>query len=123
LTGKPSCGPDASLSSTCNELLTRTRMEPEPTTRNEHESLTALRDHVSRAVDEIVRLRAQNTALARRLSELDSGSDGAAVNLAGATDPEELRGRITGFIDAIDLYLASDKDDSDSDSDNGGVSG
>lgn len=86
-------------------------MEPESTTRNKHESLTALRDHVSRAVDEIVRLRAQNTALARRLSELDSGPDGVAVNLAGTTDPEEFRATITGFIDAIDLYLASDEDE------------
>ncbi|MFV1980607.1 MAG: hypothetical protein ACC655_05575 [Rhodothermia bacterium] len=94
-------------------------MEPERTTRNEQESLSALRDHVSRAVDEIVRLRAQNNALARRLSKLESDSGGVAINLAGATDPEELRSTITGFIDAIDRYLASDDDGDDRDGGDG----
>ena len=86
-------------------------MEPEPTARTEQESLSALRDHVSRAVDEIVRLRAQNAALARRLSQLESGPESVSINLAGASDPEELRATISGFIDAIDRYLADDDDD------------
>ena len=89
-------------------------MEPESTTPEQQDSLLALRDHVSRAVDEIVRLRAQNTALARRLSALDSDTEGAGVNLAGETDPEELRATITGFIDSIDRYLSSDDDDDES---------
>ena len=80
-------------------------METPENTPSEQESLVSLRDHVSKAVDEIVRLRAQNKALARRLSTLESDGDGAAINVGGA-DPEELRATITGFIDSIDRYLA-----------------
>jgi len=90
-------------------------MDSEPTTRTEQESLSALRDHVSKAVDEIVRLRAQNTSLARRLSQLESGSDRTAINIAGSTDPEELRTTIGGFIDSIDRYLAAADNDDEND--------
>lgn len=83
-------------------------MEPESTPRSEQESLAHLRDYVSKAVDEIVRLRAQNTALARRLSQLESGPSGSPIELAGTSDPEELRATIQGFIDSIDTYLAGD---------------
>jgi hypothetical protein len=99
-------------------------MESESTPRTERESLTHLRDYVSKAVDEIVRLRAQNTALARRLSQLESGSNSSSIELVGTADPEELRTTISGFIDAIDRYLAGDDvDDSgveldEADSDN-----
>lgn len=86
-------------------------MDAEPTTRTEKESLSALRDHVSKAVDEIVRLRAQNRSLARRLSQLESGAAGPTINFAGATDPEELRTTIGGFIDSIDRYLSAANDD------------
>jgi hypothetical protein len=83
------------------------QMEPGTTPRSGKESLSALRDHVSRAVDEIVRLRAQNAALVRRLSKVESGTEGTAINLAGATDPEEFRATVTGFVDSIDRYLAA----------------
>ncbi len=79
-------------------------MEPETKSRNSKESLAALRDHVSKAVDEIVRLRAQNTALARRLSQLESDDGGGTIEFGGS-DVEELRAKITGFIDTIDRYL------------------
>lgn len=86
-------------------------MEPEIKSRNEQESLAALREYVSKAVDEIVRLRAQNKALARRLSQLESKQGAAAIDLAGADDPEELRATISGFIDAIDRYITETADD------------
>jgi hypothetical protein len=89
-------------------------MESESTPRTERESLAHLRDYVSKAVDEIVRLRAQNTALARRLSQLESSPGGSSIELAGTADPEELRTTISGFIDAIDRHLAGDDvDDSE----------
>ena len=82
-------------------------MEPETKSRNSKESLASLRDHVSKAVDEIVRLRAQNTALARRLSQLESDDGGGTIEFGGS-DVEELRAKITGFIDTIDHYLEGD---------------
>ena len=88
-------------------------MESEPNVRSELESLTALREYVSKAVDEIVRLRAQNTALARRLSDIEDSGGSGNFNIAGATSPDELRARITGFIDAIDRYLSEEDDDED----------
>ena len=86
-------------------------MESDSNSRSEQESLIALREHVSKAVDEIVRLRAQNTSLARRLSEIENTAGGGSLNIAGATDPEELRATITGFIDSIDRYLSEDFDE------------
>lgn len=86
-------------------------MEQEANTLSEQEALSALRDHVSKAVDEIVRLRAQNHALARRLSHIEAGAPGApAINIAGASDPDELRTTISGFIETIDRFLMSDAD-------------
>ncbi len=81
-------------------------MEQEKQIREEHESLNALREHVSKAVDEIVRLRAQNTSLARRLSQLESDGSSEAIAIGGTTNPDELRATISGFIDSIDRYLA-----------------
>ena len=79
-------------------------MEPESNPASGADSLTSLRSYVSKAVDEIVRLRAQNTSLARRLAELESAPSGGIQ--VGGSDPEELRATITGFIDSIDRYLA-----------------
>lgn len=92
-------------------------MEPEIKARTEQESLTALREYVSKAVDEIVRLRAQNKALARRLSQLESNQGAAPVDLAGVDDPEELRATISGFIDAIDRFLTETDVDEDDEQD------
>lgn len=90
-------------------------MERETDNRGEKESLAALRDYVSKAVDEVVRLRAQNKALARRLSQLESDGGGGEINVGGISDPEELRSTITGFIDSIDRYLSDDLDGDDDD--------
>jgi hypothetical protein len=86
-------------------------MEPADNSLTEHESLSALRDYVSKAVDEIVRLRAQNSALARRLSQLELAEGGGGLDLGEVGDPEELRATISGFIDSIDRYLAAEFED------------
>ncbi len=71
------------------------------------ESLQRLRDRVEQAVAEIARLRDENTALAARLREIDSrpASDAHRIALAPGEEPEALRRKITGFIEAIDRYL------------------
>lgn len=86
---------------------------------SDRESLSQLRDYVTKAVDEIVRLRAQNTSLARRLSNIESDSAEGSVTIGGISDPEELRATIGGFIDAIDRHLEALDDDDDSDDEDG----
>lgn len=67
------------------------------------EVITRLRDRVETAAFELKRLREENTALAARLQALEAQP--AATALPLDQDPEVLRRKITGFIDAIDRYL------------------
>ena len=73
----------------------------------ERASLKSLRDHVSKAVEEIVRLRAQNKSLARRLAEFEAAGGGSGLILEEGIDVQELRSRISSFITTIDAYLST----------------
>ena len=74
----------------------------------EWRTLARLRERVEAAVREIERLRADNAALAARVDQLRDavGDDGLAPVLPG--DPDTLRARVQGFIDAIDEVLAAE---------------
>ncbi len=73
----------------------------------EWRTLRRLRERAEAPVREIERLRADNATLAARVGELQGalGEDGPAPTLPG--DPETLRTRVQGFIDAIDDVLAA----------------
>ncbi len=79
---------------------------PPPT---EWRALSRLRERVVAAAREIERLRSDNAALARRVAELQAGlgDDAPALALPDMGDPEALRARVQGFIDAIDEVLAA----------------
>lgn len=75
------------------------------------QALERLRDRVEAAAREIERLREENARLAERVQELATldaarpdGSPIPALALEG--DPEALRRKIEGFIEAIDHVLA-----------------
>ncbi|HEX8299892.1 MAG TPA: hypothetical protein VF594_12090 [Rubricoccaceae bacterium] len=90
-------------------------MEPDATSRavapppTEWRALSRLRERVEAAVREIERLRADNAALAARVAELQEGlgDESPALVLPGAGDPDVLRARVQGFIDALDEVLAA----------------
>lgn len=74
-------------------------------------SLERLRDRVENAAHELKRLREENHALSERIRELESRP---AVNAQGTFlsldhDPEQLRRKISGFIEAIDRYLERER--------------
>ena len=71
-------------------------------------SLEQLRDRVTRAADEILRLREANQALAERIARLES-EERTVVTFDD--DPEALREKIAGFIEAIDRFLDPQEDD------------
>jgi hypothetical protein len=75
------------------------------------QSLERLRDRVEQAAREISRLREENTMLARRLSEMEArpAVDPEGSPLSFDEDPEVLRRKITGFIEAIDRYLEGEQ--------------
>ena len=72
------------------------------------QSLERLRDRVRQAARELARLRQENATLHDRLAALESrpavDPDATAV-LGFDEDPEALRAKIEGFIEAIDAYL------------------
>jgi predicted nucleic acid-binding Zn-ribbon protein len=74
------------------------------------ESLERLRDRVEAAANEIVRLRGENARMAADISELRSSLAEAqeAPKLVFDEDPAELRGKVQGFIEAIDEYLQTE---------------
>lgn len=74
------------------------------------ESLRLLRDRVQKTAQELGRLRKENRNLANRIAELESGPsiDPSATLLSFEEDPARLRERVSGFIEAIDTYLARD---------------
>ena len=72
-------------------------------------ALSRLRERVEAAVGEIERLRSENAALAARVAVLQDGlgDESPALALPDAADPDALRARVKGFIDAIDEVLAA----------------
>lgn len=86
------------------ELTDVSRSEPSPP--KELRALTQLRDRIEAAAHEVERLRAENAALATRVSELQAhtGADGPPA-LPGGENPEKLKTQIEGFIAAIDRVL------------------
>ena len=74
-------------------------------------SLERLRDRVEVAAHELKRLREENESLARRIRELESKPSGEskAGLLSSDQDPELLKRKIAGFIEAIDRYLERER--------------
>lgn len=74
-------------------------------------SLERLRDRVATAAHELKRLREENQALTERLQELEARPDveGQGTFLSLEQDPELLRRKIHGFIEAIDRYLENER--------------
>lgn len=74
-------------------------------------SLERLRDRVETAAHELKRLREENKALSERVKELEARPEvepqGTFLSLDH--DPEMLRRKVSGFIDAIDRYLESER--------------
>lgn len=87
---------------------------PPPTTPGSSDeglaALERLRKRVEAAAAEIERLRAENVALAERVRELAAhevaSGDGEAAPLMLEGDPDALRKKVEGFIEAIDRMLA-----------------
>ena len=104
---KPDSQDSASPLPDVNEQLSA--KQAAASTRVAH-SMRQLRDRVEESKEELLRLRATNSALAQRVRELES------TPLAGPTDlvlsfdqdPKEMRATVDGFIEAIDKYLAND---------------
>jgi hypothetical protein len=73
------------------------------------QSLERLRDRVELAARELVRLRQENEALARRIAgmEQSGSSDDIGLAMELGEDPESLRRKVAGFVEAIDRYLES----------------
>ena len=76
------------------------------------ESLERLREGVEQAAAELHRLRAENTALSARLraAEALAGAAPPSGPLSPDQDPEVLRRKIDGFIEAIDRYLEQENE-------------
>lgn len=74
-------------------------------------SLERLRDRVDNAAHELKRLREENQALSERIKELESRPHVAPQGtfLSLDHDPEMLRRKISGFIEAIDRYLENER--------------
>ena len=89
----------------------------------EWRALSRLRERVEAAAREIERLRSNNAALAARVAELHAGlgDDAPPLALPGMGDPEALRTRVQGFIDAIDEVLAAPMPDGTADEDVAGA--
>lgn len=74
-------------------------------------SLERLRDRVETAAHELKRLRDENETLSERVKELESRPEVEAQGtfLSLDHDPELLRRKISGFIEAIDRYLENER--------------
>jgi hypothetical protein len=74
-------------------------------------SLERLRDRIEVAAHELKRLREENDGLRQRIGELearpDAGSKGTLPSIEH--DPEVLRKKIGGFIEAIDRFLERER--------------
>lgn len=94
--------PDGAVPKDAEERVNLSHLPPE-----QREVVRQLREQVQQAVTTIERLRAENEDLRQRVEELRGRPDVSADKtvLALDDDPEELRNRITDFIEAIDTYL------------------
>ena len=74
------------------------------------QALERLRDRVQTAARELARLRQENAKLAERIRTLETRPvvDPDAALVTFDEDPEELRRKVEGFIDAIDQYLSNE---------------
>ena len=74
-------------------------------------SLERLRDRVEVAAREMRRLRDENGALAERIQELESrpAVDPHGTFLSLDHDPDVLKRKISGYIDAIDRYMEKEQ--------------
>ena len=74
-------------------------------------SLERLRDRVEVAAHELKRLREENESLRRRVVEFEArpnfGAKGGVTSIEH--DPEVLKKKIGGFIEAIDRYLERER--------------
>ena len=71
-------------------------------------SLRRLRDRVERAAHELRVLREENTSLQERVAELEALSTEKAPDTSPfffESDPESVKRKVDGFIQAIDRYL------------------
>ncbi len=70
-------------------------------------SLRRLRDRVERAAHELRVLREENTSLQHRIAELEAASGKGAEQQKPffESDPEVVKKKVEGFIEAIDRYL------------------
>jgi len=85
----------------------------------QREAVRRLRRRVEQAVATIERLRAENRQLRDRVEELEAQPAFPEDETVFALDddPEEVKQRISRFIDAIDTYLDASPDDVDADAD------
>ncbi len=76
------------------------------------QALERLRERVEVAARELERLRKDNMLLARRIAELEARPDvdSDQAFLIFDEDPEGLRKRVEGFVQAIDTYLARERE-------------
>ena len=94
---------------TTNDSNDKPKRRP-PVSLKNPQSLERLRDRVKKAARELERLRQENAALAERIRLLEARP---AVDLEGTVlafdeDPDLLREKVEGFIQAIDTYLAKE---------------
>lgn len=77
-------------------------------------SLERLRDRVESAARAMTRLREENAALAERIKDLEKrpAVDPKSTFLSLEEEPEQLKRKITAFIEAIDSYLERERTDS-----------
>lgn len=79
--------------------------------RREWRALAQLRDRVEQAAAELVRLRAENEALAARVAEMEAGGGGL---VPAGTDPEALKKQVRRFIEAVDQAIEAAEGGSES---------
>lgn len=77
-----------------------------------HQALERLRERVEVAARELERLRKDNVLLARRIAELEARPDvdKDQAFLVFDEEDETLRRKVEGFIQAIDTYLARERE-------------
>jgi hypothetical protein len=86
------------------------RKDQQPVPLRNSASLERLRDRIELATHELRRLREENTALAERIRDLEGRPvEHQETPLQIDHDPEILRLKIDGFIEAIDRYLGKDR--------------
>ena len=105
--------PDETVDSTEQPKEQKEAGTNESATMLSSRSLRKLRDRVERAAHELRVLREENTSLQERVAELEAISteklpEGNAFFFE--SDPESVKRKVEGFIQAIDRYL----DDTDS---------